>query len=69
MMQFETTHAEFLDQLERQAAARFDAARARIQQGAKKCLVCRGTGSRKKYVLPGVSAQAVCITCKGQGTK
>ena len=56
--------AEFLQSLDRLAEGRLVAARTRP---GKQCRVCEGTGSRTKYVLPGVKGPAECIACLGTG--
>lgn len=57
--------AEFLAELDREAERRRRAAET-VPEG-KRCSVCKGTGSRTKYVLPGVTGPAECISCSGTG--
>jgi ribosomal protein L40E len=56
---------DFLSACHALAAER--AERARDVPQAERCRICNGTGSRTKYVLPGVTGPAECITCKGSG--
>lgn len=61
---------EFLQRLDEQAAERAKRARSnRREPGFMSCRVCNGTGTRSKYVLPGVVGPAECIACKGTGAQ
>jgi DnaJ-class molecular chaperone len=58
--------AEFLAQLAELAIARHVAA---TQRPGPRCKICKGTGSREKYVLPGVVGPAECVSCNGTGVQ
>jgi DnaJ-class molecular chaperone len=56
--------AEFLEQLDREAAERRLAAE---QRAGEPCRVCQGSGSVTRYVLPYVLGLVECISCGGAG--
>ena len=64
-MQTEAHSLEFLRMLDRLAEQRARAASS-VPEG-ERCTNCRGTGSRTKYVLPGVTGPAECLACSGSG--
>ena len=57
--------AEFLAQLDRQAAARSE--RRAALPPAPPCRMCKGSCSVGRYVLPNVVALVECSSCKGTG--
>jgi hypothetical protein len=57
---------EFLVYLDREAAARIAARRAR-KPALPPCKMCKGSGSVTRYVLPGITGPDKCKSCNGTG--